>query len=78
MHEVGAKAAELLIQRLGDPNRPVSQIILGPHLILRGSEHFQDMNPPSSKIRATLFHRDPRKEPYRWNDKSENDGTGGH
>lgn len=40
MHEVGAKAAELLIQRLGDPNRPVSQIILGPHLILRGSEHF--------------------------------------
>ena len=40
MREVGAKAAELLILRLSQPNRAISQVILGPHMILRGSERF--------------------------------------
>lgn len=46
MREVGARAAAVLIARLSEPHRPVSRTILGPHLILRGSERFPTQSSP--------------------------------
>ncbi len=38
MRELGENAAELLIKRIERPERPVSRMILGANLIIRGSE----------------------------------------
>lgn len=38
MRELGEKAANLLIERIEHPERPLSRIILGAHLIIRGSQ----------------------------------------
>ena len=38
MRELGEMAANLLIERIEHPERPVSRVILGAHLFIRGSE----------------------------------------
>lgn len=35
---LGAKAAQLLIRRFDEPNRPLEQLVVVPRLSLRGSE----------------------------------------
>ena len=36
-HEMGTRAAELLLQQLADPATPPSRVIVEPHLLVRGS-----------------------------------------
>jgi LacI family transcriptional regulator len=36
-HEMGTRAAELLLQSLADPATPPARVIVQPHLLVRGS-----------------------------------------
>jgi len=36
-HEMGTRAAELLLQQLADPTTPPSRVIVEPHLLVRAS-----------------------------------------
>ena len=36
-HEMGTRAAELLLQQLADPATPPARVIVQPHLLVRGS-----------------------------------------
>lgn len=43
-HEVGQKAAEILIQKIKDPTTPLQQIIIEPELVIRESTSLLDSN----------------------------------